>query len=82
MTKETIIAVDAMGGDGGPKIIMPSLREFILENKDIKIKVFGDFDSFSKVHSILRSLHALLKASEKTEDLISPSLEKIFNLIK
>ena len=38
MTKETIIAVDAMGGDGGPKIIMPSLREFISENKNTKIK--------------------------------------------
>tara|TARA_B100001248_G_scaffold140277_1_gene105345 strand:- start:267 stop:1280 length:1014 start_codon:yes stop_codon:yes gene_type:complete len=48
MTKETIIAVDAMGGDGGPKIIMPSLREFILENKDIKIKVFGDKDILSE----------------------------------
>ena len=48
MTKETIIAVDAMGGDGGPKIIMPSLREFILENKDIRIKVFGDKDILSE----------------------------------
>jgi len=42
MTKETIIAVDAMGGDGGPKVIMPSLKEFLLENKNVKIKIFGD----------------------------------------
>ena len=48
MTKETIIAVDAMGGDGGPKVIMPSLREFISENKDIRIKVFGDKDILSE----------------------------------
>ena len=48
MTKETIIAVDAMGGDGGPKIIMPSLREFISENKNTRIKVFGDKDILSE----------------------------------
>ena len=41
MTKETIIAVDAMGGDGGPKVIMPSLRDFILENRSVKINVYG-----------------------------------------
>jgi fatty acid/phospholipid biosynthesis enzyme len=33
MMKETRIAVDAMGGDGGPKIIMPSIKDFILENR-------------------------------------------------
>ena len=62
MTKQTIIAVDAMGGDQGPKIIMPSLREFILENKDIKIKVFGDEDVLSK-------------HSKNFEDFISSQIE-------
>jgi glycerol-3-phosphate acyltransferase PlsX len=42
MTKETRIAVDAMGGDGGPKIIMPSVKEFLLANKDVKIDLYGD----------------------------------------
>tara|TARA_Y100000996_G_scaffold411808_1_gene396642 strand:+ start:1894 stop:2907 length:1014 start_codon:yes stop_codon:yes gene_type:complete len=62
MTKQTIIAVDAMGGDQGPKIIMPSLREFILEHKDIKIKVFGDEDVLSK-------------HSKNFEDFISSQIE-------
>ena len=48
MTKETIIAVDAMGGDGGPKVIMPSLRDFILENRSVKINVYGDENILSK----------------------------------
>ena len=42
MIKETRIAVDAMGGDGGPKIIMPSIKDFILENEDISVKIYGD----------------------------------------
>ena len=48
MTKETIIAVDAMGGDGGPKVIMPSLRDFILENRSVKINAYGDESILSK----------------------------------
>ena len=42
MTKETRIAVDAMGGDGGPKIIMPSVKEFLLANEDVKVDLYGD----------------------------------------
>jgi glycerol-3-phosphate acyltransferase PlsX len=40
--KETRIAVDAMGGDGGPSIIMPSIKDFLSQNDDIKIDIFGD----------------------------------------
>jgi len=40
--KETRIAVDAMGGDGGPSIIMPSIKDFLTQNDDIKIDIFGD----------------------------------------
>ncbi len=42
MMKETRIAVDAMGGDGGPSIIMPSIKDFLSQNDDIKIDIFGD----------------------------------------
>ena len=42
MTKETRIAVDVMGGDGGPKIIMPSVKEFLLANEDVKVDLYGD----------------------------------------
>jgi glycerol-3-phosphate acyltransferase PlsX len=50
--KETRIAVDAMGGDGGPKIIMPSVKEFLLENRSVKIDVYGDEKILSKYLNI------------------------------
>jgi len=52
MMKETRIAVDAMGGDGGPKIIMPSVKEFLLENRSVKIDVYGDEKILSKYLNI------------------------------
>ena len=48
MTKETIIAVDAMGGDGGPKTIMPSIKDFLSINSDVKIEVYGDENEIYK----------------------------------
>ena len=48
MTKETIIAVDAMGGDGGPKVIMPAIKDFLLVNNDVSIEVYGDEEEISK----------------------------------
>ena len=42
MKKETRIAVDAMGGDGGPEVIMPSLKDFLLYNSDVYLNVFGN----------------------------------------
>ena len=50
--KETRIAVDAMGGDGGPKIIMPSVKEFLLENRSVKVDVYGDEKILSKYLNI------------------------------
>ena len=52
MMKETRIAVDAMGGDGGPKIIMPSVKEFLLENRSVKVDVYGDEKILSKYLNI------------------------------
>ena len=51
MMKETRIAVDAMGGDGGPEIIMPSVKDFLLENREVKIDVYGDEKILSKYFS-------------------------------
>jgi len=48
MTEETIIAVDAMGGDGGPKVIMPAIKDFLLVNNDVSIEVYGDEEEISK----------------------------------
>ena len=52
MMKETRIAVDAMGGDGGPKIIMPSVKAFLLENRSVKVDVYGDEKILSKYLNI------------------------------
>ena len=55
MMKETRIAVDAMGGDGGPEIIMPSVKDFLLENREVKIDVYGDEKIISKYLSLFDS---------------------------
>ena len=55
MMKETRIAVDAMGGDGGPKIIMPSVKEFLLENREVKIDVYGDEKILTKYLNLFDS---------------------------
>ena len=36
------IAVDAMGGDGGPSVIIPSVEKFLLKHNDVEAKIFGD----------------------------------------
>lgn len=64
MTKETRIAVDAMGGDGGPKIIMPSVKEFLLANEDVKVDLYGDKKIISNFLDIFDS--QLLKNIEIT----------------
>ena len=48
MTEETRIAVDAIGGDGGPSVIMPSIKDFLSTHNDVKIEVFGDEDLIYK----------------------------------
>ena len=48
MMKETRIAVDAMGEDGGPEVIMPSIKDFLSENRKVKIDVYGDEKLLSK----------------------------------
>ena len=55
MMKETRIAVDAMGGDGGPEIIMPSVKDFLSENREVKIDVYGDEKILSKYLNLFDS---------------------------
>ena len=65
-------------------LMVNGLSDFFSQNSNFetKINVFGDEGSFSKVHSIFRSLQASSKAFEKLENSISPLLENIFNLMK
>ena len=62
MIKETRIAVDAMGGDGGPEIIMPSIKDFILENDDVNVEIYGNEKYYQ---SILRSLTKIISRELK-----------------
>ena len=36
------IAIDAMGGDGGPSIIMPAISNFLNDNKEVSVTAYGD----------------------------------------
>tara|TARA_B100001027_G_scaffold159883_1_gene112871 strand:+ start:1144 stop:2157 length:1014 start_codon:yes stop_codon:yes gene_type:complete len=77
MTEETRIAVDAMGGDGGPSVIMPSIKDFLSTHNDVKIEVFGDENLIHKYtnkfeESILKNIK-IIHASEKVLSSDSPS---------
>ena len=77
MTEETRIAVDAMGGDGGPSVIMPSIKDFLSTHNDVKIEVFGDENLIHKYtnkfeEAILKNIK-IIHASEKVLSNDSPS---------
>ena len=77
MTEETRIAVDAMGGDGGPSVIMPSIKDFLSTHNDVKIEVFGDEDLIYKYtnkfeESILKNIK-IIHTNEKVLSNDSPS---------
>ena len=72
MMKETRIAVDAMGGDGGPEIIMPSVKDFLSENREVKIDVYGDEKILSKYLNLFDSdLSRNLKIIHTDEKVLS-----------
>ena len=45
------IAVDAMGGDGGPSVIIPSVEKFLLKHNDVEAKIFGDSKIIEKYYN-------------------------------
>ena len=52
------IAVDAMGGDNGSKPIVQAVKEFLQENKDVEIVVFGKEEELQELSSICRIINA------------------------
>ena len=50
------IAVDAMGGDGGPSVIIPSVEKFLLKHNDVEAKIFGDSKIIEKYYNGLNTL--------------------------
>ena len=77
MTKETRIAVDAMGGDGGPKVIMPSIKDFLSDHSDVNIEVYGDEKILSKylkkIDGNLANKIEIIHTNEKVLSEDSPS---------
>ena len=52
------IAVDAMGGDNGSKPIVEAVKEFLNENKDVEIVIFGKEEELQELSSICRIINA------------------------
>ena len=77
MKKEIRIAVDAMGGDGGPKVVMPSIEDFISFHSNINIEVYGDEKILSKylkkIDTSLANRIEIIHTDEKVLSEDSPS---------
>ena len=52
------IAVDAMGGDNGSKPIIEAVKEFLSNNKDVEIVLFGKEEELQEVSSLCRIVNA------------------------
>lgn len=49
MTQKIKIAIDAMGGDFGPKVIIPACANALKQNKNIEFLIFGDEKTINPV---------------------------------
>ena len=52
------IAIDAMGGDNGSKPIVDAIKEFLKENKDVEIIVFGKEEELQELAPLCRIVNA------------------------
>ena len=52
------IAIDAMGGDNGSKPIVDAIKEFLKENKDVEIIVFGKEEELQELAPLCRIINA------------------------
>ena len=52
------IAVDAMGGDNGSKVVVEAIKEFKKDNQDVEIVVFGKEEELFELSSIARIVNA------------------------
>ncbi len=52
------IAIDAMGGDNGSKPIVDAIKEFLKDNKDVEIIVFGKEEELQELAPLCRIVNA------------------------
>lgn len=76
MTKQSTIALDAMGGDHGPDVTVPAALDSLKQNPDLRIILVGDEAELSQRLSASRGLSERLSvhhASERVEMDDSPA---------
>ena len=76
MSKKTIIALDAMGGDKAPYIVVDGANLFLKQHKDVYFKIFGDEDlikSLIKKDSLLESCCEIIHTKSKISSDDKPS---------
>ncbi|MDM3872141.1 phosphate acyltransferase PlsX [Porticoccus sp. W117] len=53
MTSSVRLAIDAMGGDYGPRVTVPAAADFLSRNPSVRISLFGDE---AQIHACLKKL--------------------------
>lgn len=71
MTQDVTIALDAMGGDIGPSVVVPAALHVLQEKKDLKIILVGDHDAITqeleKAKASVNERLSIRHASQKVE---------------
>ena len=52
------IAIDAMGGDNGSKVIVAAIKDFLKEYQDVELVVFGKKEELEEISSLCRIVDA------------------------
>ena len=71
MSKDITIALDAMGGDHGPSVIVPAALSVLKEYANLKLILVGDQDvvtqELNKLHANVGERLSIKHASQKVE---------------
>jgi glycerol-3-phosphate acyltransferase PlsX len=77
MTQDVTIALDAMGGDFGPSVVVPAALQVLKQERDVKLILVGDQDTISselnKISATVGERLSIKHASQKVEMTDLPS---------
>ena len=77
MTQDVTIALDAMGGDFGPSVVVPAALQVLKEKGSVKLVLVGDQDAIStelnKANATVGERLIIKHASQKVEMTDLPS---------
>ena len=78
MSDKPIIAIDAMGGDFGPEVVVPAAIRVLEKNKNVELIIVGDQqilkDHISKINTSAANQLVIHHASQKVEMDEAPAL--------